>query len=239
MIRASEDVVKMAYRLDNLKKFARNISDNAEKIAFPDESFSLFPLYMTFAKHVNFDVLEYEPEAVRKIVGNDLNADRINTVISTTARGDAWVNPTAFDMFTDAANGREINPEVLSPDYPGEIVFSLINLAGIDGSVALPVKTNVIKFIKACLDNDGWDVPPPHLFFKNLLDYYDQDHVEEIIKRFGGLSIERLRYIDYDEAKKNLSESEINYIARSQEVSEYIHIKYDKLMYDWTMVING
>jgi hypothetical protein len=239
MTKSSEDVVKLAHKLDGLKKFIGAIKERSTHQAFQDEDFSLFPLYMAFSKHVDSDVLEYEPESVRKIVGNDSNGDRINTVISTTARGDVWTNPIAFDMFVDASTGREINPSLLSPDYAEELIFGMINIAGIEGAIAMPFKTHVLNFIKACLDHDGWDVPPLPLFFKNITDLYDQEDIERTKKSFGNMSLNDIYSFDNKKMLDKEHPSTVNYFLRNQEVAAYVISKYEKLMFDWTTLING
>lgn len=239
MTKASEDIIKIAYKIDSMKQFSGTIRESQIQRAFDDESFSLFPLYMAFSKKVDFDVLEYEPEAIREIVGNKFNSDRINTVISTLANGDAWINPVAFDMFVDASTGREIDPNVLSPDYADEIVWGLINLAGIDGSIALPIKTDVLKFIKACLDNDGWEIPPIQLFFKNITDFYEEEDVSDIEKKFGNMSMTDIHNFSDNRKLEKLPPHIINYFIRLQEVSSYTIEHYNKMMVDWTTLING
>jgi hypothetical protein len=242
MIRASEDIIKMAYKMDSLKSFSGSIKISYAKHAFEDENFSLFPLYMIFSKYIGEDdsVMEYEPESVRNIVGNDTNGDRINTIISTTSRGDVWTNPIAFDMFTDASTGREINPLVLSPDYADEIAIGMINVAGIEGSIAMPFKTEVLRFIKACLDHDGWDFPPLPLVFKNIVDMYDdEEHHKLIVETFGHMSLDEIYNFSDIDAIRGAHPSLVNYFMRSQEVVGSILHSHNKMMLDWTAIVNG
>ncbi len=242
MVKSAKDVIEMAYRLDNLKKYIGSIKRESARIAFSDDSFSLFPLYYLTTADIKEEVVEYEPVAIRAILQNDFNADRINTIIATTARNDVWISPMAFDMFVDAANGATINPEVLSPDLAEELIIGMINISGIEGALAMPFKTDVLGFIKASLDFDGWDIPPLPLMFENITNLYEgkEDRIDEIKSMYGSMSLEDITKVD--NLKKISAENDpslANYFVRNQEVAEHVLNSFKKTMFDWTTIING
>lgn len=242
MTQSAKDVIEQAYRLDDLKTYLNSIRENSSRIAFSDEQFSLFPLYYLATKNIKEDVIDYEPEAIRALIGNDFNADRINTIIATTSKEDVWTSARAFDMFIDAVSGSEINPSVISPDLAEELIVGMINIAGIEGALAMPFKTNVLGFIKSSLDFDGWDIPPLPLMFKNITDLYDdkQDRIEEVTALYGGMSLlDIIRVDSLEQISAEKDPSLANYFMRNQEVAGHVLKSFDKTMFDWTTIING
>lgn len=241
MTKSTEDIISYASRLDDMKKHIGLITEESKAIAFNDESFSAFPLYFAASKAMNFDNLEFEPESIAKIIGNKINSDRVNAMLSTTARGDAWVNVIAFDMFVDAVAGNEINPMVITPDYAEDIINGIIVLAGLDGSFALPLKTNVLKFIAACLQYDGWTMPPLPLMTSNIKVLFEDnmESIEEATSLFGKMSITDIVGVREDDIHKmKLSPSMLNYFIRNQEVALHVARFMDKTIFDWTTIVS-
>ncbi len=242
MTKSAQDIIEMAYRLDGLKAYLGAIDDRAATSSFSNESFSLFPLYYSASKHIREDIINYEPAAIRAILNNDFNSDRVNTVVATTMRNDVWIDARAFDMFVDAANGNEINPQVISPDLAEEIVVGMINIAGIEGSMAMPFKNNVLSFIRSSLDFDGWDIPPLPLMFKNITDLYEDkaDRIAEVAEIYGDMSLLEISRVEtLKEISAENDPSLANYFMRNQEVAEHVLKSFSKTMYDWTTIIRG
>ncbi len=242
MTKASKDIVGYIHRLDELKRNIGLIKDENLEIAFTDEAFSMFPLYYAASKKMGFDVLEFESEAIATLIGNEKNGDRVNAVLSTTARGDAWVNTIAFDMFVDAVSGADINPRVLSPDTAEDMISAIIVLSGIEGSIAIPLKTDVVGFVVACLKHDGWTIPPLAFMFKNIEDMFfeNTDEIKQIKEIFGNLSIVDIATMSPEQYRKIKAPSYLaNYFMRNQELAIHIINYMNKTMFDWTTIISG
>ncbi len=242
MTKASKDIIGHIYRLDELKRNIGLIKDENLEIAFNDESFSMFPLYYAASKKMNFDVLEFEPESIATLIGNEKNGDRVNTILATTVRGDAWTNTVAFDMFVDAVSGSDINPNTLSPDTAEDMISALIVLSGIEGSIAIPLKTDVIGFVVACLKHDGWTIPPLAFMFKNIEDMFfeNTDEINQVKEIFGKLSIIDIATMSPEQYRKIKAPSYLaNYFMRNQELAIHIINYMNKTMFDWTTIISG
>ena len=241
MTRAAREILEYAHKLDEKKSRLPEIVLESSALVFPDNTVSLFPLYCLTSAFLDDDMVEYEPEAIADLVENDFNSDRVNAAIATTARSDAWVSARAFDIFVDASVGNEINPEVISPDTAEEIAVGLMTLAGIEGAAALPIKTDVVKFIVASLKFDGWTMPPLPLMFSHVAEYFDNsDAIDEIVERYGQLSLKAI--VDMDHDKFILSKSTpsmTNYFIRNQEVAAAIIESMNKIDYDNATVFDG
>lgn len=242
MTDASKFIVEESFRLDKLKDHLGSLNENAFRIAFNDNSFSLFPLYYLANKYFG-DIHDTENETINLLFKDRPKiADKIKTVVSTTQNSHAWTNPFAFDAFVAAANNEDIELGVLHAYSPSEIAFGIMNLVGIEGALTIPLKSNVLGYIKASLDDDGWQAPPLFLMFKNIEDLYDDNtgYIENIKSKLGHLNIVDISRMDgfcglgIDD-RPDLK----NYLAMNQIYANELLKKLEKLYFDWTTAIRG
>lgn len=242
MTKASGSIIEMSFKLDGLKEHLGSLKDNAYRLAFNDSSFSLFPLFYLANKYVDNNIYDVENETFDLIFSNSReNAEKIKTVVSVLQNGVVWVNIFAFNAFIEASNNMHIDASSVSPYSPSDIAWAMINLAGIEGALTMPIKTEVLGYIKASLDDDGWTMPPLFMMFKNIEDLYeDSKMVEDIKSRFGHLTItDIVNLYDFDDLGIDNRPDLKNYIARNQEYCVDIMSKYNKMMFDWTTAIRG
>jgi len=242
MTEASKFIVTESFKLDELKSHLGSLNENAYKIAFNDNNFSLFPLFYLASKYFG-DIYDTENETINIVFKEKKKiADKIKTVISTTQNGHAWVNPFAFDAFVAASNNLDVELGSLHTYSPSEIAFGIINLVGIEGALTIPLKTEVLGYIKATLDDDGWQAPPLFLMFKNIEDMYDDDtgYIENIKEKLGHLSLVDISRLDgfYGLGIDDLPDLK-NYLAMNQVYANEILEKIRKLYFDWTTAIRG
>lgn len=238
MFKSAKNIIDYGHYIDDRKKTLSSINMSKIDNILKDEKFSVLPMYFAAAKKMDFDVLEYEHESIRAIVGNDANAEIVNTIISTTSKGDVWVSPRAFDMFTDAIDRDEIDGEMLTPDDAGKIAISIISLIGLEGSDAAPIKTEVKKYIKASLMFHGWTIPPLMLLIPSIESLYeeDKDYISGLKKNFGSMTIEQIAKMDENVVLKAYPQYS-NYLILSKIVAIEIMEYMDKLRYDWDYLI--
>jgi hypothetical protein len=163
-------------------------------------------------------------------------------MVSVLQSGKAWTDVFAFNAFIEASNGLPVTASTVEPYNAGEIATALIVLAGIDGALAMPIKTKITGYIKASLDNEGWTNPPLFMMFKSMEELYEgnEDYIASLNKKFGNLTIDDITEID-DFKKLGITRrfDLQNYIAMNQYDAEYIRKTYEKMLFDWTVAING
>lgn len=241
MTKASEDLIKKAYQLDGLKKHLGSLNEQAYNFAFPNKEFSAFPLFYLADKYLG-DIYDVENEAIGIIFKTSTeNGDKIKTLVSTMSNGHVWTNVFAFNAFTEAVNNLEIKADTVVPYSPTEIAFSLVNLAGIEGAITLPIKNEVIGYIAASLKEDGWDIPPLFLMFKNIeVMFENEEYLEAVKSLLGHLSIQDIIHLEsFDKLGIDNRPDVKNYLIRNQELCIELESKYSKLMFDWTTAIRG
>jgi len=241
MTKAAENIIKKAFQLDSLKNYLNTLNENAYKIAFSDSYFSAFPLFYLANKYFG-DIYDTDNETISILFKESpVNADRIKAMVSTLQKETAWVNIFAFNAFTEAVNGYEIQASTVVPYSPSDIAWSLINLAGIEGALTLPIKTEVLAYIKASLDDDGWDIPPLFLMFKNIEDLYDDNiQIKSAKEAFGHLTFRKIIDLESFSGLGIDNRPDLkNYLARNQIFCTELESKFDKMMFDWTTAIRG
>lgn len=241
MTKASTDIIKMAFKLDSMKDHLGSLSEQAYSFAFRDPEFSAFPLFYLADKYFG-DIYDTENESINiSFNSSPKNADRIKALISTLQNGHAWTNIFAFNAFIEASNGIDIDAGTVVPYSPSEIAWGMVNLAGIEGALTMPLKNDILSYIHASLSHDGWDVPPLFLMFKNIEEMFDNDsYIKSIKKHLGNLSIKDIANLDgFDDMGIDNRPDLKNYLARNQQMCIEIISKFDKLMFDWTTAIRG
>jgi hypothetical protein len=241
MTKASEDIIKKAYLLDRLKSHIGSLSEQSYRIAFPDKEFSAFPLFYLADKYFG-DIYDTENETIDiAFKKSSVNGTKIKTLVSVLERETAWTNIFAFNAFVEAVNNLEIQADAVVPYSSEDIAFGLINLGGIEGALTLPIKTQVLAYIKASLLDDGWDIPPLFLMFKNIEDMFeDVSRIESVKNIFGHLTMKDIINLDsFDGLGIDGRLDMQNYLARNQAACVEIEKKFDKLMFDWTTAIRG
>ena len=241
MTHASKDLIEIAYRMDSLKDFADHVKKESYKIAFPDDYFSGFVLYYIANKYFG-DIFDLELETIN-ITMKDFpaNRDKLKALVSTMQSDVVWTDAFAFSTAAEAFNNKETDPTILSSLKAGELAWGMANVAGMEGSVGMPFKTNVLGYIVASLMDDGWTIPPLFLMFKNVSDYFDnEDYIEDVKNTLGHLSLKQIAYMtDFSGLKISGRPDLQNYLARNQEFADDILKKYNKLMFDWETAIVG
>ena len=241
MTQASKDLLGIAYRLDSLKDFSGHVKKEAYKIAFPDDYFSGFVLYYVADKYFG-DIFDLEIETINITLKDfPANRDKLKALVSTMQSDVVWTDAFAFSTAVSAFNNREIDPTIIPSLPAGDIAWGMANIAGMEGSVGMPFKSNVLGAIVASLMDDGWTVPPLFLMFKNISDYFENDkYIEDIKEKLGHLSIKNIAYMnDFSGLKISGRPDLQNYLARNQEFADDILKKYNKLMFDWETAIVG
>ena len=241
MTESSRDIIVLIDKMDGLKKYIGSIRPEASRIAFPDKTFSIFPLYY-LADKVSGDINDMEQESIsfmfNESIENGTKIKAMNSVLMSTI---VWTDMFAFNVGIEASNNLEIMADTIVPYTASEILWGLVNIAAIDSALTLPVKRNVLAYIKASLDDEGWDIPPLSLMFKNITDLYDnQNEIAEAKGIFGKLSIKDVANLDSIDGLNIENRDDLkNYIIRNQEVSIDIIKNYEKLMFDWTTIVSG
>ena len=241
MTKASTEIIEMAFKLDSMKDNIGSLSEQAYRIAFRDSTFSVFPLFYLANKYFG-DIYDTENETINfTFKDSPENANRIKALVSTMQNDHAWTNIFAFNAFIEASNGIELEVETVVPYSPAEISWGMINLAGIEGALTMPLKNEALAYIHASLSSDGWDAPPLFLMFKNIEDMFDNDkYITSIKSNLGNLSIRDIANMeDFDDLGIDNRPDLKNYLARNQQFCIDILTKFDKLMFDWTTAIRG
>jgi len=241
MTEAAKSVIELAEKLDNFKNHIGSVDAESHRIAFPDGDFSVFPLFY-IADKVSGDIHDMEMEAIDIMFkDNTANAQKIKAIASVLASTSAWTNIFAFNVVVEASNNLELNASTVVPYLAEEIAWGMVNLSALDGALTMPFKNDILVYIKASLDEDGWAVPPLPLMFKNLTDLYeDQDAIKEVEEIFGGLSLVDIAKLESIDSFGIGNRPDMqNYLIRNQEVATEMLQKFQKLIFDWTTAING
>ncbi len=241
MTELSRETITNAHKLDGHKQFLSAVKEDRAIEVFSNDNTSAFVLYMAYLSVYGDEAMSFENEAIDAALSgySEYNANRVKAISSILENDSYYVDVSAFGLAVEAVSCLELSADSVEPYDAGQIIMTLIVMAGIDGAVALPVKTSVIKFIKANLDHEGWVVPPLELMFKSIEDYYDSSSISEVASKFGKITGRKM----YD--LENLSGFGIerrsdlqNYMIKEQVTTIYVQDEMKKIHNEWAYLVS-
>ena len=241
MTKSAEDIIKIIDRIEGLKRFIGSIREESARIAFSDSEFSVFPLFY-LADKISGDINDMEQESISLLFSNNIdNGEKVKAISSALYSTAAWTNVFAFNTVIEASNNEEVQADTIVPYSADEIIWGIINMCAIDSALTIPLKNGPLGYIKASLDDDGWTIPPLPLMFKNIKELYDNsDAIEEAEEILGHLTINDIVNLEnFDGLKIENRPDLMNYLVRNQELALDLNKKVQKLMFDWTTIVNG
>lgn len=238
MTKSAFDLIKISGKIDSFKDFSGAIDKKLSKYVYQKEDISIFSL-LQMANVDSGDIYDMELEAIDKLVNNKVNADRLKAIIAATQRGDGWTNIFAFNMALEAIDCLPVDAAAIPPQTAEEIAWAMCMFSAIEGSLTMPFKTDVLLYIKACLDKDGWTIPPLLMMFQNIENLYDDNdkRIEKIKKKFSEFTIvDIINVSSIDDLGHGVDESMANYFLRCQNLAVTIKNNYDKTVADWAYI---
>jgi len=186
MYKATKQLFDFAYQVDSLKNYIlkKKFTNEEYGLIFSNENVEALILYYTFLNMMKEDAFKVELETIDDIISpySQYNAERLKAMTSILKTDEVFTNVWAFNPMIECFNGHEITAQTLEPYTAEEIAWTCMNIMGIWGSDNFPFTGNVIRYIKACLDWESWELPPMFLSFPVILDMYPTDQLEHYIK---------------------------------------------------------
>ncbi len=242
MTEISKEMITIAHKLDNYKQFIGAISDDRAKETMANGKSDMFTLYMAYLSVYGSEAMSYENEAIDSALSDfsQENGDRLKAVTSILEHDSYYVDISAFCLAIEAVNGLDMSASTIEEYDADQIILTLIVMAGIDGSLTIPIKTKILSFIKACLDFEGWIAPPLELMFQNIEDYYDEEIVSEINLKFGRMSQRQIYHLDNIGSFGITRRADLqNYIIKEQEATIYVKDKISEIHDNWAYLVSG
>ena len=238
MNKASQDILTYAKLIDDSKNVlmkARITDDEFKEIMSLDEIEGL-TLYYAFLNKYKDDAFEMEIETIDDIVSkySEYNAERIKAMTSILKSDVVFYDVTAFNVMIEAFNHHEITAHTIEPYSAEEIAWTFINVIGIWGAKNFPFKGNALRYIKACLDWEGWELPPLFMSFPIILDMYETstlDKYAKVTKPLQNIHIYGISTLcDSNDFVKTLGNRVdlINYLLNNCAAAKYLVSKIEK-----------
>jgi len=238
MYKATKQLFDYAKQVDELKKYILNKKFTKEEyeIIFKNENIEALILYYTFLNMMDMDAFKVELETIDDLVAkySIYNAERLKAMTSILQTDAVFTNVWAFNPMIECFNGHEITAQTLEPYTAEEIAWACMNIMGIWGSENFPFTGNVIRYIRACLDWESWELPPMFLSFPKILDMYPTDNLKHYLKvtsYLKDMSLKELeRIIDDKESVKLFKDTPylLNYLIKNAYSCKYLNDKIEK-----------
>jgi len=205
MNKASKEILHFAHQVDDLKNYimSRKLDEETYKMVFSNEKIQALILYYVFLNLAREDAFKMEIETIDNLISpySEYNAERLKAMTSILKTEQVFTNPIAFNAMIECFNGHEITVGTLEP-YPAyEIAWTCANVLGIWGSETFAFKGNALRYIRACLDWESWELPPVFLSFPVILDMYETKKLEmyaSIIKYMQNLTLKEISELAND-----------------------------------------
>jgi hypothetical protein len=238
MNKASKDILTYASLIDKSKDVLMNVklSDNDFKEIMSIDDVEGIVLYYAFLNRYKDDAFEMEIETIDSIVGkySQYNAERLKAMTSILKTDAVFYDVTAFNIMIEAFNHHEITAQTIEPYSAEEIAWTFINVIGIWGANNFPFKGNALRYIKACLDWEGWELPPLFMSFPVILDMYETSVLQKyakITKPLENVHIYGISTLcDSSDFTRTLGDKVhlINYLLNNCAASKYLVNKIEK-----------
>jgi len=177
MNRATKEIFHFANQVDELKNFLMNkrLTDNDIRLVLGNDKISAIVLYYVFLNIAKEKAFKIELETIDDLVKkhSEYNAERLKAMTSILKTEDVFTNVFAFNGMIECFNGYEITMGTLEPYSADDIAWTCANILGIWGSDTFSFTGSVLRYIKACLEWNSWEMPPVFLAFPKILDMYE------------------------------------------------------------------
>ena len=200
MVKATAELLYHAYKLDGLKE--RIFKGKCDYVsAFSDDSVDGFVLYYAFLHALKGSAFDVELETIDAIVGrySTRNAERLKAMTSILQTDAFMVDMIAFNGLIEAINGLEITMDTVEPYSAEEIANTSAVIMAILGAENFPFDGDVLRYIKASFDWEGWMLPPLFLDIPRIRAMYGKDVLRaksQIDAIAGGFSLVELAAFD-------------------------------------------
>lgn len=232
MYKATEDILNFSHQIDNLKNeiFAKQHTVDEFAFVYKNDKVEALTLYWCFLNNFKDKSFDMQLETIDNIIGkySAYNAERLKAMTSVLDSEQVFTNMFAFNAMIECFNGHEITTQAIVPYSTEEIAWTCINIMGIWGADNFPFAGNVLKYIKACIIEDSWELPPIYLSFPIILDMFTTRELQHYIKVTNLLSGLHLKNI-VDLVKDNkviqgLSKTPhlVNYLVNNAAGAKYI-----------------
>jgi len=241
MYKATEQLLTYAHQVDDLKKyiFKRKMTKEDFELIFGNSQIEALILYYAFLKYMGDDAFKVELEIIDELISpySEYNAERLKAMTSILQTDVVFYNVWAFNPMIECFNGHEITAQTLEPYTAEEIAWTCMNIMGIWGADNFPFTGDVLRYIKACLTWESWELPPMFLSFPVILDMYETEQLEHYVKVTKYLKDKTLKeleeLVNSPEVVNLFKDTPylLNYLIKNAQACAYLNNKID--------VING
>lgn len=236
MTELSRETIMNAHKLDNFKNFIGAISKERAEQTLSNAGADMFTLYMSYLSIYGGNSMSYENEAIELALADysTHNSERIKAISSILENEAYYVDVHAFSVAIEAVNNLVIKAGEVHDYDADQIILTLIIIAGIEGSLTIPIKTKVLAYIEACLSFDGWIAPPLELMFKSISELFDKEVISTIQSRFSKIKPREMYHMDNLRALKVERRPDLqNYLLKEQETTIYVQDKMREIFNNW------
>jgi len=205
MNKATQEIFHFAEQVDNLKKFimSKKLTHNEISLVFSNDKISALVLYYVFLNLTGLDAFKMEIEIIDDIVGkhSKYNAERLKAMTSILKSDKVFTDALPFNIMIECFNDLEITTGTLEPYSASEIAWTCANILGIWGSSVFSFTGDAIRYIKACLEWEHFEMPPIFLSFPKILDMYPTDKLNsynKVTKMLEGMSLDHIAKLGND-----------------------------------------
>lgn len=232
---ATKNTLELISRFDGMKEFIPSIKQNSLSVLVEKDDSSAFPLFYAINAFFGNPSEPIEMEAIDYIECSEINTLKIKTLASVFHYDSVWIDIFAFNAFACVANNKEFEPGQLEDLSAEEIVWSIIMIGAIEGSMNFPFSDNVMKAITGWLKIDGWIYVPLHLMFENFIAYTSgEEHLSKSIEELSSLSMSDMAF---ENISSDYSPETTNYLLLNMRISKYIVEKIGELSSGWSKII--
>jgi len=230
--RATQEIFNFAHQVDDLKNYIlhKKLTDNEISLVLGNKDISALVLYYTFLNITGTDAFKMEIETINSIVAphSDHNAERLKAMTSVLKTEEIFTNPFAFNIALESFCNYDITAGTLEPYSTDDLAWACANIMGIWGSYTFPFTGNALRYMKACLEWEHWEIPPIFFSFPKILDMYESDKLKaylNITKYMEHMSLQHIAKLGNDREAVNMFKKTpylLNYIMRNAEEAHNI-----------------
>jgi len=239
MYKATKQLFDFAHQVDNLKDYIlkKKFTKEEYELIFSNDQVESLILYFTLLNMMGKEAFKVELETINDIISpySQYNAERLKAMTSILKTDEVFTNVWAFNPMVECFNNYEITAQTLEPYTAEEIAWACMNIMGIWGADNFPFTGNVLRYIKACLTWESWELPPMFLSFPVILDMYETRQLEHYIKVTKYLKNKTLKeleeLVDSPEVVNFFKDTPylLNYLIKNAQSCAYLNHKIDTI----------
>jgi len=245
LTRATKDLFEFAAGIDSAKEILTKKKHKEHFVLmYGFENIEPLALYYAFLADQGINAFEWEIETIEHYVGplSENNAEKLKAMSSILKTDRVFTDIFAFNTMIEVFNNRPIIANTVESYSAEEIMWAAINIIAIFGANNFPFKGDALKYIRASLQYEGWELPPLFMAMPIIIDMFDKDKQHDFMKKVKHLqqfSLQDLSKLSDEEVVKSTQNIPYysNYLLHVVQGSKYLNKKINNTLQHLKMFV--